>query len=256
MKKKEALPYQEAVARRDMYRFLSAVFLSPPSQSLLERIADGDLVQDLSKVFGPKAAASLTECADSTHFPEDMEFLKQEYMDLFAVPTVRYVTPFEDIYRGITVAGKQERGPLLGERAISAIRAYRAAGAEMDRMCKELPTHIGVELAFMSFLCGREALAIGDGEEKNVDPNKYRQFQIRFLKEHLNQWFAQLNLSIQMNAKSRFFRGLAMITEVFLAQDTDNLIAKFHSPRRISQKKDGKNGSSKYLECGAPCGTE
>jgi len=240
-----------------MYRFLSAVFLNPPSLSLLECIADGGLLQELSGLFGQKAVAGLTECADTTHPHEDMEFLKQEYMDLFAVPTGGYVFPFEDVYRGTAVDGKQERGPLLGERAISVIRAYREAGAEMDRTGKELPTHIGIELAFLSFLCEREASALLEQEEtKDIESTRYHHLQMRFLRQHVNQWFPQLHRSIQKNAKSQFYRGLALITEAFLAQDTANLTAKFHSKRRTSQKRDGRNGRAKYLECGTQCRAE
>ncbi len=122
-----------------------------------------------------------------------------------------------------------KRGPLLGERAIAARRIYRAAGADMDRMCKELPTHIGVELSYMSFLCEREAAAIRDeegqalpDEEKRAaaDSVRYRILQKKFLDEHLNAWFPHLSRSIQANAKSNFYRGLARITEAFLAADT------------------------------------
>jgi TorA maturation chaperone TorD len=102
----------------------------------------------------------------------------------------------------------------------------------MDRTCKELPTHIGVELSYMNFLCERQAAAIGDEEgqalpdEKKraaADSGRYRELQIKFLDEHLNAWFPQLSRSIQANAKSNFYRGLARITEAFLAYDTAGL---------------------------------
>jgi putative dimethyl sulfoxide reductase chaperone len=255
LKKEDSSPYQKAMTRGNMYRFLSAVFLNPPSENFLERIGDRDLIQELSRLFGQKAAA-LKEFAAAAHSDEDITSLTQEYMDLFAVPTGRYVLPFEDVYRGTTVDGKQERGPLLGKRAIAVTRIYREGGAEMERTCKELPTHIGVEIAFMSFLCEREALAILDREGENVDSDKYRQLQVRFLEEHLNQWFPQLSQSIQKNAKSRFYPGLALIAEAFLTQDTASLSGKLHSERRISQKGDEKSDGAQYLECSTQCCTE
>ena len=117
----------------------------------------------------------------------------------------------------------------MGERAVAVKRIYREAGAEMGRDCRELPTHIGVELSYMSFLCEREATAIRDeaeqvlpDEEKRTaaDSVRYRILQKKFLDEHLNAWFPKLSRSIQANAKSNFYRGLARITEAFLAADT------------------------------------
>jgi TorA maturation chaperone TorD len=105
----------------------------------------------------------------------------------------------------------------------------------MDQACKELPTHIGVELSFMNFLCEREAAA-KTAKEKNglqdqdqtkiADSVGYRELQIKFLQEHLNAWFPQLNQTIQSKAKTQFYRGLALITEAFLAVDTAGLLAQ------------------------------
>jgi TorA maturation chaperone TorD len=235
------LAEHDAEARGNMYRFLSAVYLGPPTPDLVRRVVDADFLDELSSLFGEEAVAALREFAATAHPTEDLGSLKQEYMDLFAVPTGRYVTPFEDVYRGTTADGKQERGPLLGVRAIAVRRRYRQAGAEMDRDCKELPTHIGVELSFMGFLCESEAAAIRSEtrhalpheEQGNVPQStEYRKLQMRFLQEHLNDWFPQLSRSIQANAKSHFYRGLAMITEEFLVRDMESLSPRPHPESR------------------------
>ena len=180
--------------------------------------------------------ACVTTCVgNALHLLGDFEWLKQEYMDLFAVPTGRYVTPFEDVYLGKTRDGKPVTGPLIGEKAISVRRTYRGAGAVIDHACKELPTHIGVELSFMSFLCEMEAAAIRtEGEdglqdrvrENTKDSLMLRDLQTRFLQEHISEWFPRLSQSIQVNTKSRFYRGLALLTEAFLAQDTARLLTQ------------------------------
>jgi TorA maturation chaperone TorD len=240
VEKAGSLAYQEARARANIYRFFSATFLNPPQQDFLDQIAKKDFLGELSSLFWEKGGTELKEFAATACFNKNSETLKQEYMDLFSVPTGRYVTPFEDVYRGMAVDGKQERGPLLGKRAIAVIRIYREAGAEMDVECKELPTHIGVELSFMSFLCEREAWTIRMEENgslfdqektKMKGSNRYRQLQLKFLQAHLNQWFPQLNQSIQANAKNPFYRCLALITESFLNQDTASLSGKFDSQR-------------------------
>ncbi|MEJ2179697.1 MAG: molecular chaperone TorD family protein, partial [Gammaproteobacteria bacterium] len=152
------------------------------------------------------------------------------YMNLFVVPTGQYVTPFEDIYRGKTADGQPQRGPLLGVRAIAAKQLYREAGAQMDGICKELPNHIGVELAFMRFLCEREAVSLIDSSViEQAESNDfsqaeiYRAYQIRFLGEHLTDWFPQLNEEIQKNSQHVFYQAIANITQYFLQQDLSRL---------------------------------
>ena len=232
MKSHGSVAQQDAEARGNLYRFLSNVYLRPLNRELLRPIVDKGFLEGLSELFGEESVANLKAFAATPHVDKDLASLKQEYMGLFAVPTGQYVAPFEDVYRGESVNGEQHRGPLLGERAVAVKRIYREAGAEMDRVCKELPTHIGVELSFMSFLCERQAAALrieqgveplGQDEEQVMNSVTCRELQTRFLQDHLTVWFPQLHQSIKANAKSPLYRGLAQITEAFLAQDTSSL---------------------------------
>ena len=223
-KRSGLLACQDAKARASMYSFLAAVYLRPPTADMIRLLTVGDFLEELAVVFGEETVADLKEFASGVHLGGNCDYLDQEYMNLFAVPTGRYVTPFEDVYRGMEVEGVLKRGPLMGGRTIAARRIYREAGADMNRACKELPTHIGVELSFMSFLCERQAAAIDEEEQRTAaDCDRYHHFQIRFLREHLNNWFPQLNQTIQANAKSSFYRGLALITAAFLDYDTAGL---------------------------------
>jgi TorA maturation chaperone TorD len=229
-------PEMDSAARGNMYRILSTIYLCPPEPEFLRRFLDRDFLEELSLVSGGRAVEDLISCAATTDLDKDFASLKQEYMALFAVPTGRYVTPFEDCYWGMTVEGKRERRPLMGERAVDVRRMYRRAGAKMDQSCKELPTHIGVELSFMSYLCDEEAAVVcseggdvpeGQPDGRNVEVSiRYRELQIRFLREHLNEWFPQLSRVIQAKARSRFYRGLALFTEEFLARDMAALLAQ------------------------------
>jgi len=118
---------------------------------------------------------------------------------------------------------------------------YRIAGAKMDRSCKELPTHIGVELAFMNYLCDSEAVAINDeretvqlDEQTSTESNIsiYRDLQRRFLRAHLNDWFPQLSQAIQDKATTSFYRALAQLTEEFIARETSNQEVRFIDRQR------------------------
>ncbi len=241
MKKVTDSSYQDAVARRNMYGFLSAIYLQTPTQELVLSIIDPEFLEELASLFSESPVADLNKYAGSTDHEKDLALIKQDYLDLFAVPAGRYVMPFEDIYRGTRMDGNQERGPLLGVRAIAVKIMYRVAGAEMERSCKELPTHIGVELGFMNFLCEKEAKAINN-ERETIPPDKedkedketgtvsdfdvYRDLQRRFLQAHLNDWFPQLSQAIQEKANTHFYRALAQVTEEFIARDTASMTAQ------------------------------
>jgi len=229
----------DPAARASMYGLLSAVFLRPAEPELLQSLSETDLFEELSLLYGrggeARAEAGPLEAFRCNNPAE----LKQEYMDLFAVPTGRYVFPFEDVYRGTVRDGSAERkGPLLGPCAVAVKSLFRQAGVQMSPSCRELPTHIGVELAFMNLLCRKDA---GANDERHVDAprcmpadereeilNGNRRVQLAFLTEHLNEWFPQLSLSIQAKASSRFYRSLALLTEQFLFWDTSSLLESTH----------------------------
>ena len=236
------LEQQSAQIREAIYSFLSAVYLQPITEDTLKQICDNLFLNDLAEVLPSEATTELRRYLSelsSEDLTDAVTRLKQEFMSLFAVPTGRYVTPFEDIYRGKNSDGQPHRGPLLGVRAIAVKQIYREAGAEIDSVTKELPNHIGVELSFMRFLCEREAAALIDGDVieqgtgqnidddigENEDTNIftqveiYRAYQIRFLAEHLTRWFPELNEEIQKKSNHVFYQSIANITQQFLEQD-------------------------------------
>lgn len=219
--------------REHLYHFLAAAYLRPLTPEALRHVTDPGVLQELAALFGDEAIVVLRAFSTRASGETGGEDLQQEFMDLFAVPAGRYVTPFEDVYRG--ASAERQLGPLLGEHAVAVKRLYRAAGGEVDENCKELPTHVGVELAFMSFLCAREAAArcgeeyasAGEREASGPAPCAfYRELQLRFLREHLNAWFPQLSRAIQKKASSGLYRGLAELTEVMLERDAAWLISQ------------------------------
>lgn len=227
----QELQQQSAQIRGAIYSFLSSLYLQAITEESLRQICDKQFLSELAQVLPGDATTKFREYLSGLHandISDEVAILKQEYMSLFTVPTGRYVTPFEDIYRGKTADGQPHRGPLLGVRAIAAKQLYREAGAELDAVTKELPNHIGVELSFMRFLCEREAAALNDSsdvEQENTVNNRftqaeiYRAYQIRFLSEHLTRWFPQLNEEIQKKSDHRLYKSVSNMTQEFLQQN-------------------------------------
>lgn len=219
--------------REQLYHFLAAAYLRPLTPEALRHVTDPGVLQELAALLGEEAIAALRGFSTNARGQPGAEDLQQEFMDLFAVPAGRYVTPFEDVYRG--ASAERQLGPLLGAHAVAVKHLYQAAGGEVDENCKELPTHVGVELAFMSFLCAREAAALcaqadpstGEGGTSGAAPSAYfRALQLRFLREHLNTWFPRLSSAIQEKASSGFYHGLAALTEVVLERDAAWLMSQ------------------------------
>jgi len=180
---------QDAKARAQMYHFLAAVYLAPPTPALVEELRKLGLIDT-----------------------DDLENVKREFNDLFVVPLGRYTTPYEAVYRDEReIAGERVRGLLMGPSTVDVIGRYKAAGAEMDQMVKELPDHVGVELAFMGFLCERESDALKNGDESLV--RELRTRQAEFLNDHLQPWVPLLAQRIREKARIEFYKGLASLTE-------------------------------------------
>jgi hypothetical protein len=92
----------------------------------------------------------------------------------------------------------------------------------------------------------RDEVGCSEVEQSTAtNSNIYRQYQQNFLQQHLNNWFPQLNKAIQEKAKSHFYRGLAQLTEDFLAWDLSAPV----SPS-ISEALAQDQGSSLGLRVG------
>lgn len=185
--------------RAHQYRFLASVYLAPPTDQLL-----GEL-----KKLGLAAG-------------DDPEAIRREYDNLFVVPLGQYTTPYEAVYRDEReVAGKKVRGLLMGPSTVDVIQRYKRTGAQLDSSIKELPDHIGVELAFMEFLCEREAEALE--KEGSSERDLLQKEQATFLSDHLMTWLPRLVQAIHQKGRMGLYKKLATLTEETVREDLASL---------------------------------
>ena len=205
-----------AKARAGMYRFFSAAFLETPSEALVAALSATGFIDELEEVFGAAAVEDLRRFVAG--FQGDYESLDQEFQDLFMVPLGRYVTPYEAVYRDQRADGDAVvQGLLMGPSTLAVSRLYREAGAAVSEDFKDLPDHVGLELACMKFLCEQEARA-WEGQGAG-DARRMRDLQKRLLEEHLLQWVPALCGRIRENAPGPFYRGIAGLTEAYLRRE-------------------------------------
>ena len=211
-----------AKARGDIYKFLSAAFLEPPSRALVTALSSNGLLEALENIFGHAAVDDLR--LSVSQIQSDYESLDQEFQDLFMVPLGRYVTPYEAVYRDEREVGDDRvQGLLMGPSTLAVKQLYREAGAAVSEDFKDLPDHVGLELACMGFLCEAEAQAWVKEDLDSV--RRMRDFQKKLLHEHLLLWVPALCGRIRERAPGPYYRGIAGLTEAHLAREADALVS-------------------------------
>jgi len=203
-----------AEARAGIYRFLAQLYGGPPSEDLLNALAQPEFREHIETVF-EEAAHPFLRAVDAGLDPEA---LRLEYDALFRVPGDHYLRPYESVYRGrYIVDGQVIDGAVWGPWAREVQRLYAEAGAEVVREAGELPDFIGVELEFMAFLCTREAEAWAAKDQELA--RHFLTLEREFLIEHLSQWVDELCSEMSSRTKHGFYVGLAQMTQAFLAAD-------------------------------------
>ena len=106
---------------------------------------------------------------------------------------------------------------MISSHTLDVRAFYERFGLVSERKEREPEDHIGLEMEFMSCLCDRhgECLRKGDAEKASVTVQAQRDF----LDEHLLQWVLRFCEAVDRFAWTDFFRGMAQLTEGFVAWD-------------------------------------
>ena len=118
--------------------------------------------------------------------------------------------PFESVYTS--------KDRLLRQDARDEVLAlYRSEGLNKSGSWKDEEDHVAVELEFEAVLCDRAAEALGTGDEDRAV--ELFKTQRGFLEGHLLNWVPALTADMRRFAKTDLYRGLAELTDGFLATD-------------------------------------
>lgn len=216
-----------AEARGGIYRFLSSLYLEPPSEEMLKKIREE--LEELGSLF-PSSIEHF-----KVFFNEhngDVKRVRQDFMDLFMVPTKKYVTPYEAVYMDKRIVNDQVvLGLLVGSSTGSVKRTYEKMEMELSSECKELPDYIGLELEFMSHLCRKEKKAEEEGNRDRV--GFLLSVEREFIRDHLGKWVPMLCERVFEKAETGFFKGLAQLTKEFIERDYNTVsdLCNIHNPR-------------------------
>lgn len=199
--------------RRDLYHLLAASFLGPPTAALVAPLRDAETLAVLATLVGREAVAPLWLWRQPGTVTAD---LRQEYFDLLAVPTPRYLAPFESVSCDTREVDGQLVGGLLGGPSARAVeRVYERAGFVLE--VRELPDHVGCELAFMAELCARAAGAWREGDPAAAAAAA--RARRRFAREHLGRFAPALCGRLEERTSQPLLAGVARLTAALVTEE-------------------------------------
>lgn len=190
----------EALARAVVYRYLSDALRHPARAGLRE------------PGWADALAAALEECADAglgadaratLELATDRAAVERDYGRIIGHTPRAGVPPYESEWLGAA-------GDLLQFHQMSDVAAfYSAFGLVLGDPCDERVDHVGIELAFLQFLCAKEAWAAsrGEGELARVS----RDAQRGFLADHLARWGPAFCRRLEACARGGYYAAAARL---------------------------------------------
>ncbi len=202
----------EATARADLCRFLSACYYEPAEEFAQERLFDS-MVTAAARL-DPELADLAGKLRDA-FAAQDLQTLLVDYTRLFLGPLKPLALPYGSAWLPADARQAEDNPP----PAVLAL--YSEGGFDMDDAFMELPDHVAVELEFLYVLTFTMAQARQAGQVD--DAHRLELLHQRFLREHLGAWIAPFAAAVAANAQTRFYRGLAALTERFVRMQTSTL---------------------------------
>lgn len=190
--------------RADSYKFLSECYY-PPDDELVQKIID--TAQDRALFF------ELACCV-----PPAVEFksLSVDFAELFLGPYKLLAPPYGSAYL--------EDNRLMGDSTIDVRNCYETEG--LDIVIKDAPDHIAVELEFIFYLIARQIEATRDANLQEIQSCQLK--QASFLQVHLGRWISDFADNVRNNARTKFYRNLARLTEMYVQNDVKTLTDNVH----------------------------
>jgi DMSO reductase family type II enzyme chaperone len=196
-----------AIARKNMYGFLSRIFLKEPTKDIVEILQNPDFLSNLSEMEFNGALDHFNRFSES--FSGEIDDLEIEYSRLFIIPDKKhYVTPYESVY----LTGMLSQAP-----TVQVKRIYDKNGLEISQDFDDFPDHIGIELEYMHYLCNKEA-QLWDSKNKE-DTIECLDKEKEFLEKHLGVWTQNLSEKILNKSENDFYKGFAELLTAFIEYD-------------------------------------
>ena len=211
-----------ASGRRDLYRFLSAAFLTEPRADLLSHLREDSFQAALAEWFSPKVVEDFRHAAEAMGGVGFETSARLEFTNLFLVPGEQHIAPYESVFRDRReIEGREISGLLMGQSALDVLQWYGLAALDIRGDFKELPDHIGLEFHYLAYLCEKEQ-SFRDGGDA-AKQTRAREMQRDFLKAHVLSWLGNLAEKIRAKATLPLYPAIASLAIEFCEADLATL---------------------------------
>ena len=201
----------QATARADLCRFLSACFYEPAPEFAEENLFDSMLVA--AKRVHPDLAEHARKLGEA-FAAQDLQTLLVDYTRLFLGPVQALASPYGSSW--LSAPAQTEENP-----AFAVLDLYSAGGFEIDEEFRELPDHVAVELEFLYLLNFNKNQASKAGKMDDLTLTEL--LEQRFLSEQLGVWIGPFAAAVKAGAETAFYRELAEFTERFVRVEAGSL---------------------------------
>lgn len=157
-----------------------------------------------------KEGLSLLQRWASDYSEEDFDDLYSDYMSLLIGPGKPLASPWESVYNA------DDPGLVFQKETLEVRKDYQALGLQVDQYKQEPDDNIAYEMEFISVLCNKEIEGL---ESNNLQLAQDAQdAKARFAKRHPLSWGFEWCSRMTENAKTDFYRGVALLVEGFLSE--------------------------------------
>lgn len=173
---------------------------------------------------GSAAADAFLRWAESGGL-DDEPRVRQDFHDLFLVPSPKYVRPYESVWADdpVAVGDRPARAQHFGPSTRQVRSFYAAVGLDVDPAYTELPDYVGLELACMEYLAAREEEPLqGAAPPSGVDPAERRR---HFVQHHLGRWLPRLCDEVRRRAGTRWHATMADAAVALLRDEPGSVSA-------------------------------
>jgi TorA maturation chaperone TorD len=195
-----------------MYRIFSAAFLPPQPERLLDLMAGADMLEGMGM---PHLAfyREWVPWGEALRDIDDLTLIDIEYVRMFATGVAGAVSPpTESFYIADPIRGE------IGEVLADLTRVYNRYRLEPTTAVADTLDHVSIQLEVMSALCGREADARVDGNDRRLELMLGN--QLEFLGTHLGVWLPEFVDRIASVETAPFYATLGPAVASFVHHDT------------------------------------
>ncbi len=199
-------------SRATSYGLLARLFRTEINESMLEELKEMHYPVETGNELMDKGYYEIAKYLSNAWVDPLLE-LSIDYSKTFlgsGIDAHSAAYPYESVYTS-------EKRLLMQDARDEVLAIYRANGLDKAESWKVGEDHIAVELEFMRILNRRAAQAL---EKNNLDKAfSCINTQRNFMNDHIAVWVPVFTEDVRRFSDTLFYRGIADVTEGFLAED-------------------------------------